>query len=65
MGPTDLRTLIAVEHVAVAYMEIGAEHLNRAHIVRVRVLEERRKKLGKEHPYTFLAIATLARIKAA
>lgn len=65
LGPTDLRTLTTMEHVALAYMEIGGEHLNRAHMMQAQVLEERRKNLGKEQPYTLLAIANLARIKTA
>lgn len=65
LGPTDLRTLSAAEHVALTYMEVGGEHLDRAHMMQAQVLEERRQKLGKEHPYTLLAIANLARIKAA
>lgn len=63
LGPTDLRTLVAMEHLALAYMEIGAEHWDHAHAMQAQVLEERRERLGKEHPYTLLAIANLARIK--
>jgi tetratricopeptide (TPR) repeat protein len=65
LGPTDLRTLTAMENVALAYTEVGGELLDPAHVMMVHVLEERRKKLGKEQPYTLLAIANLARIKIA
>ena len=65
LGPTDLRTLSAMEHVAKTYLELGGDLLERAQEIQTQVLEERRKQLGKEQPFTLLATANLARIKAA
>jgi tetratricopeptide (TPR) repeat protein len=65
LGSTDQRTLGAMENAALTYIEHGIEHLESAHEMMVRVLEERREKLGKEHPYTLLAIVNLSRIKTA
>ncbi|KAH6672293.1 tetratricopeptide repeat domain-containing protein [Halenospora varia] len=65
LGPTHLNTLAATENVAMVYFEIGGKLLAPAQKLMEGVLNERKKKLGKEQPYTLLAIANLARIKNA
>lgn len=71
LGPMHLDTLVAMDHLALTYLEINpneynsGEYLDRAFDLLVEVLESRKKKLGKEHPYTLWAAANLARIKGA
>jgi tetratricopeptide (TPR) repeat protein len=65
LGPTHLSTLFAMENLALTYLELGGAMLNPAHDLMVEVLAQRKKKLGKEQPYTLLAICNLARIKSA
>jgi hypothetical protein len=64
LGPTHLSTLIAMEGLALTYLELGGEMLNPAHNLMVQVVAQRKKKLGQEHPYTLLPICNLARIKS-
>lgn len=70
-GPMHLDTLVAMDHLALTYLEINpneynsGEDLDRAYELLVEVLNSRRKKLGKEHPYTLWAAANLARVKGA
>jgi tetratricopeptide (TPR) repeat protein len=64
-GPTHLNTLTAMESLAMSYLELGGELLSPAHELMTEVLELRKKKLGREHPYTLLAICNLGRIKSA
>jgi hypothetical protein len=47
------------------YLQIGEELLSSGHGSMVQVLQERKKRLGQEHPYTLLAILNLARLKGA
>jgi tetratricopeptide (TPR) repeat protein len=61
LGPTDLRTLSAKENAAMASLEVG-DGVSAMGMMS-SVLEERRKKLGKEHPFTLLATVNLARTK--
>ena len=71
LGPMHLDTLVAMDHLALAYLEINpneyntGEDLDRAHKLLFEVLNSRIKKLGKEHPYTLWAAANLARVKGA
>lgn len=71
LGPMHLDTLVAMDHLAIAYLEINPNEYNSgkdlevAHELLVEVLASREKKLGKEHPYTLWAAANLARVKGA
>ena len=71
LGPAHLNTLIAINDLAMTYMEneggtgSTAIELEQARQLMVEVLSKREKKLGKEHPYTLWAVANLARVKAA
>lgn len=65
LGPTHMDTLNAIDNLAMTYLELGGEYLEAAHEMMQQVLEQRKKKLGKEQPYTLLAICNLARIKSA
>ena len=63
LGPTHERTLAAKENVAVAYREIGGAYLDEAHELMEEVLEERTKLLGREQPWTLIAMSNLAYVK--
>ncbi len=58
LGPMHLDTLVAMDHLALAYLEMNpnecnsGEDLDRAYELLIEVLSSRKKKLGKEHPYT-------------
>ena len=65
LGPTHQNTLMAKENLAMAYLEMGGEFLHTAWKLELEVLEQRRKKMGKENPYTLWAICNFARIKSA
>lgn len=71
LGPMHLDTLVAMDHLALAYLEINpneynsGEDLDHAYELLFEVLNSREKKLGKEHPYTLWAAANLARVKGA
>lgn len=65
LGPTHERTLYAQENLASTYREIGGELLNDAHKLMEDVLKQRRDTLGKEQPYTLLAMGNLAWVKLA
>lgn len=71
LGPTHTETLIARENLATAHLDRfrygGREpaDLEVANQVQAEVVKIRKKKLGKEHPYTLLALCNWARIKAA
>ena len=66
LGTAHLSTLTAAENLAVTYLEQGGnERLNKAMNILTEVREQRKRKLGKEAPYTLLAICNLARIKSA
>lgn len=67
-GATHPETLNAKESVAVAYLDLdvgGQENLGTALELIEQVVYERNRKLGKEQPYTLLAILFQARIKDA
>ena len=65
LDPNHLKTLTAKENLAMAYLEIGGESLSTANKLMEEVLEQRRERLGKEQPYTLMAISNLALIKTA
>ncbi|KAL9600723.1 MAG: hypothetical protein Q9219_002964 [cf. Caloplaca sp. 3 TL-2023] len=66
LGPHHLSTLTASENLAITYLEQGgADRLKSAEILLTQVREQRKIKLGKESPYTLLAICNLARVKSA
>ena len=71
LGPMHLNTLVAMDHLAIAYLEINSYEYNSgkdlevAYELLVEVLTSREKRLGKEHPYTLWAAANLARVKGA
>ncbi|CZR65421.1 uncharacterized protein PAC_15321 [Phialocephala subalpina] len=65
LGPTHLQTLIAMEDLAVSYLDCGEQYLDRAHELITSVLSQRESRLGKEQPFTLLAICNLARVKSA
>lgn len=62
LGPTHLDTLATTESLAMTYLESGDNPLPSAREMMEVVLEQRKKKLGKEQPYTLLAICNLRRI---
>jgi tetratricopeptide (TPR) repeat protein len=64
LGPTHLKTLTVKEDLAVLALQME-EQLPLAEKMEQEVLDCRKMKLGKENPYTLLAMAQLARIKTA
>jgi hypothetical protein len=71
LGPIHADTLSAKESLALAlwdrqrYLQPSEEDLNKAFALESEVVEQRRKKLGRQHPYTLWSICNLAKIKAA
>jgi tetratricopeptide (TPR) repeat protein len=65
LGPTHTDTLTAMDHVAQAYLRLDGDLLEPGYEIAERVVAERVKQSGREHPHTLLAKLTLARIKAA
>ena len=72
LGPLHEKTLVAKEGWAIAHLdtlgnllEPSDDRPHPAHEIMLEVLEERKKKLGKEQPMTLLATCNLARIKCA
>ncbi|RDW71577.1 hypothetical protein BP6252_08140 [Coleophoma cylindrospora] len=65
LGATHLQTLIAKEDLAVSCLDCGEAWLDRAHELMIDVLKQRESRLGKEQPFTLLAICNLARVKSA
>jgi tetratricopeptide (TPR) repeat protein len=63
LGRKHERTLQTKESIAMAYSEIGGVHLDEAHELMTEVLEERTKLLGREQPYTLIAMSNLAYVK--
>lgn len=67
LGPLHERTLIAKEHLAMACLSFEGDVLvdgPKAHDTMIEVLEERKSRFGKEHPWTLYAICNLARVKS-
>src|SRR5947207_932403 len=48
----------------VSYQKFSNDDLERARQLMLVVVEQRKKKLGKEHPYTLWAICNLARVES-
>lgn len=66
LGPAHLDTLTAQENLAIAHMLIGGERgTELAHKLMVDVVDKRKEKLGKEHPWTLLSTLNLARVRSA
>lgn len=65
LGKTNLDTLTAKASLAMAKLQLGGDKIPAAHELIEHVYEERKKRLGKEHPLTLLAICDFARIEAA
>lgn len=64
LGKTNLDTITAMAGLAVAKLYIGGDRLPAALELIDLVCKERKKQLGKEHPWTLLALSDCARIKA-
>ena len=64
LGPSHFDTLAAKDNLGCTYLVLGGDLLGPAKDLLTQVVEQRRAKLGKEHPFTLLAIANLARVKA-
>ncbi|KAL8669814.1 MAG: hypothetical protein Q9168_005618 [Polycauliona sp. 1 TL-2023] len=76
LGERNLRTLIAMEELAITYKELGTLHaesnqqlgrqyLETAHDLAIFIVEQRKLQLGDKQPHTWMAQGTLGRIKAA
>lgn len=63
LGPTHLETLSAKDNLAMTYLSIGGQCVVQAERLLIEVVNQRSKKLGKEHPYTLLALCNLARVE--
>lgn len=64
-GPDHPRTLTAKENLAKVGMHLGGDFLEPSSKLIHEVLQKRKEKLGKEHPYTLLAMVNTAIIKCA
>ncbi|KAL9601247.1 MAG: hypothetical protein Q9219_002652 [cf. Caloplaca sp. 3 TL-2023] len=67
LGPLHEKTLIAKEHLAMSCLSFEGNVLNdgdQAHATMLEVLDERKQRFGKEHPWTLYAICNLARVKS-
>jgi len=65
LGVSHFQTLIAMEDLAMSYMDCGEEFRETAHQMMTEVLYQRKTRLGNEQPFTLLAICNLARVKSA
>ena len=65
LGVAHLNTLIAMDNLAMTYLSIGGNLLEPAESLMTEVVQQRKTKLGKEHPYTLWALCNLARVKSA
>lgn len=65
LGEHHLETLVAIENLSITYIDLGGHYLQIAHDQMEVVLKTRKEKLGKEAPWTLLAICNLARVKSA
>ena len=65
LGPSHPDTMTAMENLAMTYFALGQQDMPLARSIMEEVVERRRHKLGREHPYTLLGILHLARVKAA
>ncbi|KAF2197372.1 hypothetical protein GQ43DRAFT_484192 [Delitschia confertaspora ATCC 74209] len=62
-GADHPRTLIAKEHVVRALIYLHGESAHAAEDMIQEVIEGRKRRLGKEHPFTLLAMANAAIVK--
>ncbi|KAL2024434.1 hypothetical protein VTK56DRAFT_8245 [Thermocarpiscus australiensis] len=65
LGESHVDTLVCLEDLAMSRMRLGDRHLAQCHEMMTFVLDHRRTTLGKEQPYTLLAICNLGRVKSA
>ncbi|KAF2817454.1 uncharacterized protein BDZ99DRAFT_374465 [Mytilinidion resinicola] len=65
LGPTHLQTLLGKEDLAMSYLDCGEDLLDPARKLMLEVLDQRKKRLGGEQPFTLLAICNLARVESA
>lgn len=65
LGPTHLKTITAMEDLAMSYLECGEKWLEKAQALMLDVHSQRESRLGPEQPFTLLAICNLARVKIA
>jgi tetratricopeptide (TPR) repeat protein len=65
LGESHFETLICQEDYAMALMRLGKHHYSECHEMVMFIRDQRKKSLGKEQPYTLLAICNLGRIKSA
>lgn len=76
VGEKDMRTLIAMEELAITYKELSTvliesnkevarQYLEAAHRHAIFVVEQRKEQLGDKQPHTWMAQGTLGRVKAA
>ena len=64
LGPTHLRTLWAKENIVRTSVYLGGDYIAEAESIIKFVMEERKKSLGKEHPFTLLAMCNTAIVKS-
>ncbi|KAJ8122696.1 hypothetical protein ONZ43_g1168 [Nemania bipapillata] len=64
-GETHFETLVCMEDLAMSQMRLGGDYVLESHEFMMFVLDERKRALGKEQPYTLLAICNLGRVKSA
>jgi tetratricopeptide (TPR) repeat protein len=60
MGPDHEKTILAKENLAVVIPELGEKYYNEAHEMMLDVVERRTRTMGKEAPWTLLALCNLA-----
>lgn len=65
LGELHFDTLEVLEDLAICRIRLDAKYLPESHEQMMLVVDQRRKVLGKEHPYTLLAICSLGRVKSA
>ncbi|KAI1393504.1 TPR-like protein [Hypoxylon trugodes] len=65
LGETHPETLICLEDLAMSRIRLGERYLTECHDMMTFVCEQRKEALGKEQPYTLLAICNLGRVKSA
>jgi hypothetical protein len=64
LGSTHLRTLWAKENFVRISVYLGGDHIAEAESIIKFVMEERKKSLGKEHPFTLLAMCNTVIVKS-
>ncbi|KAJ5997596.1 hypothetical protein N7522_009256 [Penicillium canescens] len=64
LGPAHFKTLEVKEEIAMLTVQVGGD-LSVASQMMQEVLESRKENMGREHPYTLFAMASMARINFA